>query len=87
MKKEDYNVIQRLYVTITTTFTRRIDPGTQPTVLARRYILHRPMDGFQIPKSGKILLVESGILCFGIHNTVKGIRNLTNYWSPQSKFY
>ena len=29
------------------------------------------------PESGKILLVESGILNFGIQNTAQGIRNPT----------
>ena len=33
----------------------------------------------------KILLVESGILGFGIRNTAQGIRNPTNDWNPQSK--
>ena len=30
-----------------------------------------------IPESGKIVLVESGILSFGIQNTAQGIRNPT----------
>ena len=34
-----------------------------------------PCQGMRIPKSGKIRLVDSGI------------RNLTNDWNPESKFY
>ena len=41
-----------------------------------------PCQGMQIPKSGKIWLVDSGI-----RNTAQGIRNLTNDWNPESKFY
>ena len=36
---------------------------------------------------GKILLVECGILEFGIQNTAPGIRNPTNEWNPESKFH
>ena len=36
----------------------------------------------RIPKSGKIWLVDSGI-----RNTAQGIRNVTNDWDPESKFY
>ena len=39
-----------------------------------------PCKGNRIPESGKFLLVESGILGFGI-------RNPTNDWNPESKFY
>ena len=35
----------------------------------------------------KTLLVESGILGFGIRNTALGIRNSTNDWNPESKFH
>ena len=35
----------------------------------------------------KFLLVESGILGFGIRNTAQVIRNPTNDWSLESKFY
>ena len=31
--------------------------------------------------------VESEILGFGILNTAQGIRNPTNDWNPESKFY
>ena len=31
--------------------------------------------------------MESTILGFGIQNTAKGIRNPTNDWNPESKFY
>ena len=36
-----------------------------------------PCKGMRILESGKILLVESGILCFGIQNTAQGVRNPT----------
>ena len=35
----------------------------------------------------KVSLVETGILGFGIRNIAQGIRNLTNDWNPESKFY
>ena len=35
----------------------------------------------------KFLLVESGILGFGIRNTAQVIRNPTNDWSLESKFH
>ena len=41
-----------------------------------------PCKGIQIPESGKIFLVECGILGFGIRNTAEGIRNTTNEWNP-----
>ena len=34
-----------------------------------------------------ILLLESGILGFGIGNTAQEIRNLSNDWNPESEFY
>ena len=43
--------------------------------------------GLKNPDSGKILLVESGILGFGTQNTVQGIRNPTEEWNPESKFH
>ena len=39
------------------------------------------------PESRKFLLVESGILGFGIRNTSEGIWNPTNDWNPESKFH
>ena len=38
-------------------------------------------------ESCKFLLVESGILSFGIRNTGVGIRNPTNNSNPESKFH
>ena len=35
----------------------------------------------------KIVLVEYGILGFGIQNTAQGIRNPTNDWNPEFKFH
>ena len=40
----------------------------------------------QIPESGKILLLESGIVNSGIRNKAQGIWDLTNDWNPESKF-
>ena len=37
-------------------------------------------------ESGNVLLVESGILGFGIRNTAQEIRNPTNDWNTGSKF-
>ena len=42
--------------------------------------------GIRIPKSRKFLLVESGILGFGIRNTAVGIWNPTDNWNPESEF-
>ena len=47
----------------------------------------RPWKGIRIAESGKILLMESGILGIGIRNTTQEIRNPTNDWHPESKFY
>ena len=46
-----------------------------------------PCKGIRIPESRKFLLVESGILGFGIQNTAQGIRNPTNVWNPECKFH
>ena len=43
--------------------------------------------GIRIAESGKFLLVECGILGFGIRNTAQGIRNHTNDWNSKSKFH
>ena len=40
----------------------------------------------QNPESWKFLLVESGILGFGIRNLALGIRNPTKDWNPESEF-
>ena len=42
--------------------------------------------GVRIPESGKILLMECGILGFGIRNTGQGIWIPTNDWNPESRF-
>ena len=39
------------------------------------------------PESGKVLLVQSGFLGFGIRNTAQRIRNSTNDWNPESTFH
>ena len=39
------------------------------------------------PESRKFLLVQSGILGFGIRNTSQGIWNPTKDWNPESKFH
>ena len=36
-------------------------------------------------KSGKVLLVEYGILGFGIRNITQGIRNPTYDWNSESR--
>ena len=41
----------------------------------------------RIPEPVKSLLVEAGILGFGIRNTSQAIRNPTNDWNPESKFH
>ena len=43
--------------------------------------------GIRIAESGKFLLVESGILGFGIRNTAQGIQNPAKDWNPESKFH
>ena len=46
-----------------------------------------PCKEIRIPESMKFLLVESGILGFGIQNTAVGIRNPTEDWNPESRFH
>ena len=41
----------------------------------------------RIPECGEFLLVESGILGFGIRNSASRIQNTTNDWNLESKFY
>ena len=48
----------------------------EPNPCSRNLI--RPMKGFRIPESGEFLVVESGLLGFGIRNTPQGIQNDTN---------
>ena len=43
-----------------------------------------PCKGIRIPESGNFLLLESGILGFGIRNPALGIRNPTKDWNPES---
>ena len=40
--------------------------------------------GIRIPESKNFLLVESGILGFGIQNPALRIRNPTKDWNPES---
>ena len=60
---------------------RRSTPETnadQPASLITSNLaqdLFTPCKGLQIPESGKIFLVESGIVGFGIYNTAQGFRN------------
>ena len=61
---------------------------THPFELIKR---HKPWcfsqyKRIQFSEFGKILLVKSGILGFGIRSTASGIRNSTNYWNRESKF-
>ena len=43
-----------------------------------------PCKGIRIPESRNFLLVESGILGFGIRNTALRIQNPTKDWNPES---
>ena len=70
---------------------RRSSKGAGP------HFLVVPCKGVRIAKSGKFLLVESGlqenlivesgILGFGIRNTAREIWNLTNDWNLESEFH
>ena len=40
----------------------------------------------RIPESGKFVLVESGILGFGIRNSAQGIRNPSNDSNPEIQY-
>ena len=44
-----------------------------------------PCKGIRIPESRNFLLLESGILGFGIRNPAIRIRNPTKDWNPESK--
>ena len=50
------------------------------------YFSITPCKGIWTPKSGNVLLVESGILGFGIRNTAQSIWNPTENWNPESNF-
>ena len=63
------------------------DVHTNPHISKNRIIISAPYKGLRILKSGKILLMESGILGFGIRNTAQGFRNPTNDWNPEPKFH
>ena len=62
----------------------------------KRLLDFAPCKGTRIPESGKlclwnqeskkILLLESGILGFGIRNSTQEIWNPTSDWNPESKF-
>ena len=54
----------------------------QRDFLSSTHSLFALRKGIQILECDKILLVESGILGFGIRNTA---RNPTNDWNPESK--
>ena len=56
----------------------------QRDFLSSTHSLFALRKGIQILECDKILLVESGILGFGIRNTA---RNPTNDWNPESKFH
>ena len=43
-----------------------------------------PCKGIRIPESMNFVLVESGILGFGIQNPALRIRNPTKDWNPES---
>ena len=46
-----------------------------------------PFKGIRILESVKFLLVESGILGFGIRNSAQEIKNPTYKWNPESQFH
>ena len=52
------------------------------TRVAHNIYSFAPSKGIWILKSGKFLLVESGMLGLGIQNTAVGIRNPTDNWNP-----
>ena len=70
---------------------------TKPTELSRNkkrlkstiwpHAMDSGIRSLRNPKSGKFLLVESGILGFGVRNTSQGSRNpiTSTTWSPESK--
>ena len=52
--------------------------------LRPRKLIFAPCKGIRIPESRNFLLVESGILGFGIRNPALRIRNPTKDWNPES---
>ena len=48
------------------------------------FMVVAPCKGILIPESRNFVLVESGILGFGIRNPALGIRNPTKDWNPES---
>ena len=57
---------------------------TKTKVISSSHVTKGKSD--RIPKSGNLLLVESGHLVFDIRNTAQAIRNLANNWNPEYKF-
>ena len=51
------------------------------------FLFVAPYQGIRIPESRKILLIKFEILGFGIRSTAQGIRNPTDIWNPEFKFY
>ena len=61
--------------------------ATTPTIVGQQcWGLLRPFVG-SLREYQRVLLVESGILGFGIRNTAQVIRNLTYDWNPESKLH
>ena len=58
--------------------TVRYDTVIYSYLIAPNDSYFAPYKIIRIPESGKFLLVECGILGFGIRNTAQGIRNPTN---------
>ena len=52
-----------------------------------RYALHVRESLFWNSESGKVLLLEYGILGFGIRNRAQGIWNPTHDWNLESNFH
>ena len=61
------------------------NPFTSPPPITTHVEPHlAPCKGIQILESRNFLLVESGILGFGIRNPALRIRNPTKDWNPES---
>ena len=63
-----------------------MDATTPTTVGQQCWGLLRPFVG-SLREYQRVLLVESGILGFGIRNTAQVIRNPTYDWNPESKLH